>query len=63
MKKFLVSLFPLLAATLLALPGLAGVQNGDMLIPFAGKTTAGKNVNLQQVIGRKPVLLFFWATW
>ena len=42
---------------------LPAVQQGQQLIPFKGTDLAGKAFDLQQSIGRRPVLLVFWASW
>lgn len=36
---------------------------GDQLPPFSGKDMEGKTVDLGTVIGKKPVMLIFWASW
>jgi thiol-disulfide isomerase/thioredoxin len=54
----------LLVLVLLLLPGsLSAVQVGQQLIPFAGTDLEGNALDLKQSIGRKPVLLVFWASW
>jgi peroxiredoxin len=36
---------------------------GQQLIPFSGPVLSGGTVDLGEVIGKKPVLLVFWASW
>ncbi len=54
---------------LLALPTLghaqddAGISVGDTLAPLVIHDLDGKDVDLSSVIGRKPVLIEFWASW
>jgi len=51
-------------ALLLLLPVSAlALNQGDKLIPFTAQDMDGKNVNLSTVIGKKPVMLIFWASW
>ncbi len=54
----------LTAALLLLLPVSAMALNqGDRLLPFTGKDMDGKTVNSAGIIGKKPVMLIFWASW
>lgn len=39
------------------------VQQGQMLVPFKGSDLDGKPIDLAQIIGSKPVMLVFWASW
>lgn len=54
---------------LLARPGAAraqddaGIAVGDRLAPLVIHDLDGKDVNLGSIIGQKPVLLEFWASW
>jgi thiol-disulfide isomerase/thioredoxin len=54
---------------LLARPGAAraqddaGIAVGDTLAPLVIHDLDGKDVNLGSIIGQKPVLLEFWASW
>ncbi len=51
-------------ALLLLLPVSAlALNQGDSLIPFSGQDMDGKTVDLATVIGKKPVMLIFWASW
>ncbi|HET8762076.1 MAG TPA: TlpA disulfide reductase family protein [Gemmatimonadales bacterium] len=67
MKRLPLRLLALLA--LLALPNLAAAQDdagvavGDTLAPLVIHDLDGKDVNLASIIGRKPVLIEFWASW
>ncbi|MDW7771595.1 MAG: hypothetical protein SCH71_01775 [Desulfobulbaceae bacterium] len=63
MKKLSLFLAGLLLLALIQPPGISAVEPGDKLVSFTGKTMAGKKINIDRVIGNKPVLLFFWATW
>lgn len=63
MKKLSLILAALLFLVLTRPPGISAVQPGGKLISFTGKTMTGKKISLDEVIGKKPVLLFFWATW
>ena len=38
-------------------------EKGIQLIPFKGYDLDGKPLNLGDRIGKKPVLLVFWASW
>ena len=62
MRKYIVALL------LLVLPAIAKAQDVGLpigTVPSAVKLTdlAGKSVDLAQYMGKKPVLLEFWATW
>ncbi|OQX12923.1 MAG: hypothetical protein BWK76_16970 [Desulfobulbaceae bacterium A2] len=39
------------------------LEKGDSLPVFAGQGLDGQAIDLQQVIGKKPVVLVFWASW
>lgn len=59
-RRFLFLLLPLL----FLLPGsLLAVQQGQALIPFKGTSLEGQPIDLHQLIGNKPVMLIFWASW
>jgi thiol-disulfide isomerase/thioredoxin len=58
----------LLAALLVPRPALAqddqvGLARGSVVRPFPLADIDGKPVDLAQVIGHRPVLVEFWATW
>lgn len=67
MRRFPLLLLALFA--LLALPNLAAAQDdagvavGDTLAPLVIHDLDGKDVDLASLIGRKPVLIEFWASW
>lgn len=58
-----------IGVALLALPNLAAAQDdagiavGDTLAPLVIHDLDGKDVNLGSIIGQKPVLIEFWASW
>jgi peroxiredoxin len=48
----------------LALPLAAGaVDRGDPLPVFQAQSLKGESIDLRQLVGKKPVLLVFWASW
>jgi peroxiredoxin len=49
----------LLPITLAAAP----LGKGDTLQPFSARDMDGKTIDLSTVIGKKPVMLVFWASW
>jgi len=56
----------LAAATMLAGPAAAqsaGIPVGTVVAPMTIKDLDGRPVDLGTVIGKRPVLLEFWATW
>jgi len=54
----------LVLVLLLLLPVSAMALNqGDSLIPFAAQEMDGNNIDLATVIGTKPIMLVFWASW
>lgn len=67
MRKPRLILLALLAV--LAVPSLAqaqdeaGIAVGDTLAPLVIHDLDGKDVDLAAIIGRKPVLIEFWASW
>ena len=67
MRRFPLVLLTLLA--LLVLPGVArgqdeaGIAVGDTLSPLVIHDLDGKDVDLGSIIGQKPVLIEFWASW
>jgi thiol-disulfide isomerase/thioredoxin len=64
MGKFGLTRVLLLAWFLLLLPcSLLAEQEGQQLIPFKGNDLNGQPFDLQQSIGRKPIMLIFWASW
>jgi peroxiredoxin len=51
-------------ALLLLLPVTAlALNQGSSLIPFSGQDMDGNAVDLSTVIGKKPIMLIFWASW
>ncbi len=54
-----------LTLCLLFLPAtsLFAVEVGQHLIPFQGIDLAGKSLDMKDIIGHKPVMLIFWASW
>ena len=51
-------------ALILLLPVSAlALNQGGSLLPFTAKDMDGKTVDLTTVIGTKPVMLIFWASW
>ena len=61
MRRLLLSLVVSLAL-LLPLSALA-VDVGQGLIPFAGTSLQGEKIDLDQYIGKNPIMLIFWASW
>lgn len=56
-------IFFLLAFLLLA-PGFASaIQLGEKLHPFKQKDLNGNVIDMSTIIGKKPVMLVFWASW
>ncbi|MCL2458891.1 MAG: TlpA family protein disulfide reductase [Desulfobulbus sp.] len=54
----------LILMLLLLLPhALTAAQLGQPLLPFKGIDLNGQPYDLQAVIGNKPVVLIFWASW
>ncbi len=54
----------LLFLALLFLPcARSAAQPGQTLIPFKGTGLDGQPYDLQQSIGKQPVMLIFWASW
>ncbi len=51
-------------ALILLLPISAlALNQGDSLFPFTAKDMDGKTIDLAAVIGKKPIMLIFWASW
>ena len=49
---------------LLIMPCLvSAVQQGQQLVPFKGTDLEGKPIDLAQIVGKKPIMLVFWASW
>lgn len=59
-RRILLLLLPLF---LLLPASLPAVQQGQPIIPFKGTALDGQPIDLYQVIGNKPVMLIFWASW
>ncbi|MBL8976802.1 MAG: TlpA family protein disulfide reductase [Gemmatimonadetes bacterium] len=57
------SLAAVLVAAPLAAQGESGIRVGDRAPVLSVNDLDGKPVNLGQWIGKKPVLIEFWATW
>ncbi len=57
--------YTLILALILVLPSTSFAQRvGSKIKPFAAtKTMAGKAINMQEMIGTKPIMLVFWASW
>ncbi len=58
-------LYIFILALVLVLPSISFAQRaGNKLQPFAATTTmAGKTINMQEMIGTRPIMLVFWASW
>ncbi len=52
-----ISLLLLLPCSTMAL------TKGQPLVPFYAKTMNGKGLDMSTIIGQKPVMLVFWASW
>lgn len=64
MKKISIFFSILLLIFMFSLPlETSAASIGDKLDSFTSKTMQGDILNLDKIIGDKPVLLFFWATW
>jgi len=65
MRLRLRRLLPLfLFLYVLILPAAApAVQPGQMLVPFKGTDLDGQPFDLAESIGKRPVMLVFWASW
>lgn len=63
MKKLSLLFATLLLLTFIHPPAITAASEGDKLISFTSKTIRDETVNLDDIIGNKPVLLFFWASW
>jgi len=51
-------------ALLVLLPVSAlALNQGEKLLPFTGQDMNGKTIDISAVIGKKPVMLIFWASW
>jgi hypothetical protein len=62
--KHVSSLFLALALTAVFFStGVLAAPAGDKLIPFKTKTMDGKTIDLEKISAKKPVMLFFWASW
>lgn len=56
--------FPLLLLLFLLSPAPASaVQLGEKLKPFTHRDMDGNVVDMANIIGKKPVMLVFWASW
>lgn len=54
----------LILALLVLFPvSVLALNQDDKLLPFTGQDMDGKTVDLSTVIGKKPVMLIFWASW
>ncbi len=62
--KFRIS-FLLLTALLLTVAPSSGFTSevGKRLPSFNSKTMDGRSIQMDNIIGKKPVLLVFWASW
>ena len=63
MRKKLLSTLILLLSFLFASLSPATARGEDRLLPFKGMSLAGKPLDMEQVIGKRPVMLIFWASW
>ena len=61
MKKYFVLICCVFTLSLPA--AVFATDVGDQLPPFSGVDMDGKSVDLGEVIGEKPVMLVFWASW
>jgi len=55
-------LLPLILLLLLPVSAMA-LNQGESLIPFTAQDMDGGSIDLASVIGQKPVMLVFWASW
>jgi len=63
MKKYLISFLAciVIAATLSG--SCFAVSTGGKLVHFKARAMSGETVNLDKIVKKKPVMLFFWASW
>jgi len=62
MNRTLPILLTLALLLLLPVSALA-LNQGDRLLTFTAQDMDGNTVDLSTVIGKKPVMLIFWASW
>lgn len=63
MKKLSIVFSALLFIAIIMPAGIFAAVPGDKLISFTSKTMGGERISIERVIKKKPVLLFFWASW
>lgn len=63
MAPLRLSILSLLLLLLLCPASLPAAETGQPLIPFKGNDLNGQPIDLHQSIGKKPILLVFWASW
>ncbi len=62
MKKLSLILFYLIVS--FAFSGQSfSASTGDKIIPFKAQAMNGKMIDLGKISRKKPVMLFFWASW
>ncbi|MDH4317383.1 MAG: TlpA family protein disulfide reductase [Desulfobulbaceae bacterium] len=55
--------FIVIALLVLAPASSFALSEGDSLPPFTTEDIDGNPVDLQEVIGKKPIMIVFWASW
>lgn len=63
MKRYTVSILLSLVWFLFVPCLVSAVQQGEQLVPFKGTDLDGKPIDLAQIVGHKPIMLVFWASW
>jgi hypothetical protein len=63
MKKFSIALAAFILFAIFQPADIFAVMPGDKIISFTSRTMSGETINIDSVIQKKPVLLFFWASW
>jgi len=63
MKKVSTILSALMFYAIILPAVLFAAAPGDKLVSFTSRTMSGETISIDSVIKKKPVLLFFWASW
>ena len=63
MKKYLTAFLACLVLTALTAAAVPAKSNGNRLVPFTAQAISGETVDLEKIMNKQPVMLFFWASW
>jgi len=63
MAKIWFNALILVLVILLPPIALPAGSSGEKLVPFTAEDMNGTTINMNGIIGKKPVLLVFWASW